>query len=583
MAKIIKLTENDLKNMVQNILEQPSILKPTSSDRTGFTPPANKQKGNTQPPKQKGFDPKLASKLIIKGSDGKEKVIKLFPNHFPVLTKILSMVGLTPTTVSPIENGLSLVSMDKLVSINCPNTKKGYVVNKFGGFSTRELREWCQMEWDPTYIAKNKSIVELPKDIYGMVPSVEVGNVVDTKKVVKLTESDLVKLVNKVLNEQPDFVSDADVIRYIEERMNVEILPNKQTEILNTLTIRVEQGSDGTYSVVIKGMENGEVIEGKIPLENVKEYFYVGEFDGQFKIGTVSTAFAIDILKEDPKLQMFFEKNPRYLSEIERGVVDVTISTNRQTGGRFQLSFTGKPDKDRAKSSVTAGSEYPLGTYFKNNMLPMKVNKDVYADLQSGGLTLQLEKFFFMTNPNLNRQGEVPRTATTTGKTPSETTIKIQFSLVDVFKFDETNFIDEGKSMGQIDAFVDKMKTNINQFGKPLTDHIMKSSPKIVGYASIDANSEQKITGKYAPCKSVATRGEYNKCLSEARAKRIADIINEKLTGTGLSFGFYGAGETTKFGPGWTAQAPTKVEDTAPNRRFELTPIPPFSKTIKGQ
>jgi hypothetical protein len=404
------------------------------------------------------------------------------------------------------------------------------------------------------------------------------------QKVVKLTESDLVKLVSKVINEQPDFVSDADVIRYIEERMNMEILPNKQTELLNALTIRVEQGPDNTYSVVIKGTENGKVVEGEVPLEEIKDYYYAGDFDGIFKVGSVSTAFAADILKEDPKVAMFFEKNPRYLLEIEKGMVDVTIKTNRQNGGRFILSFMGKPDRATAKESVVAGSEYPLGTYFKNNKLPMKVNNDVYANLQSGGLTLELQKFVYDSNPNMAMGKKiVPNIITTTGKTPSETTIKVEFSLVDVFKFDETNFIDEGKSMGQIDGFVNKMKTNVNQFGKPLTDHIMKSSPKIVGYASIDANSEQKITGKYTPCKSVATRGEYNKCLSEARAKRIADIINEKLTGTGLSFGFYGAGETTKFGPGWTAQAPTKVEDTAPNRRFELTPIPPFSKTIKGQ
>lgn len=403
------------------------------------------------------------------------------------------------------------------------------------------------------------------------------------KKVVKLTESDLVKLVNKVINEQPDFVSDTDVIRYIEEKMNLEILPNKQTELLNALTIRVEQGPNDTYSVVIKGTEKGKTVEGEVPLENVKEYFYVGEFDGQFKVGSVSTAFAIEILRQDPKVDMFFQKNPRFVTEIENGMVDATISTNRQTGGRFQLSFTGKPDKALSKASIEAGGEYPLGTYFDNNLLPMKVNKDMYANLQSGGLSLQLSKFYFMSNPNMNRGGDIPRTVTTTGKTPSETTIKIEFSLVDVFKFDETNFIDEEKSMSQINSFVEKLKLNVNQHGKPLTDHVMKASPKIVGYASIDANSEQKITGKYAPCKSKATRGEYNQCLSEARAKRIADIINEKLTGTGLSFGFYGAGETTKFGPGWTVQAPTKVEQTAPNRRFELTPIPPFSKTIKGQ
>jgi hypothetical protein len=204
------------------------------------------------------------------------------------------------------------------------------------------------MEWDPTYIAKNKSIVELPKNVYGLAPTVEVGNVIDTKKVVKLTESDLVKLVNKVINEQPDFVSDMDVIMYIQEKMNMEIIPNKQTEILNTLTIRVEQGPNDTYSVVVKGMEKGKVIEGEIPLEETKNYYYVGDFDGQFKVGAISTAFAVDILKEDPKVAMFFEKNPRYVTEIENGIVDVSIKTDRQNGGRFILSFTGKPERSRS-------------------------------------------------------------------------------------------------------------------------------------------------------------------------------------------------------------------------------------------
>lgn len=571
MAKIIKLSENDLKNMVENLIEQSTTVKPTSSERIGVTAPA----------KQKGFDPKLASKLIIKGSDGKEKVIKLFPNHFPILTKILAMVGLNPSTVSPIENGLSLVGMDKLVSINCPNTKKGYVVNKFGGFSTRELREWCQMEFDPTYVSNNKSIVELPKNVYGMVPTVEVGNVIDTKKVVKLTESDLVSLVDKIISEQKDIITTPDMIKYIQDQMNDVILPNKQTEILNAFTIRVEQGPENTYTVVIKGSEDGKPLEGEIDLYQVKQYFYVGEFDGQFSIGKLSTAFAVDILKEDPRINEFFEKNPRYVEEIKNGVVDAIIKTDRQNGGRFQLSFTSKPDRETRKETVDAGAEYPLGTYFNNNNLPMKVNNETYAFLQSGGLSLQLTGFAFMNTPDLSKRVDTPRTATTTGKTPSETTINLQFSLVDVFKFDETNFIDEEKSMSQINAFVDKLKLNVNQHGKPLTDHIMKASPKIVGYASIDANPEQKITGKFAACKSRATRGEYNQCLSEARAKRIADIINEKLTGTGLSFGFFGAGETTKFGPGWTQAAPTKMTDTAPNRRFELSPIPPFSKTIK--
>lgn len=402
-------------------------------------------------------------------------------------------------------------------------------------------------------------------------------------KIIKLHESDLVNLVGKIISEQPELTFNPDMVRYIEEKMNLEIIPNKQTEILNAFTIRVEQGNDETFSVVIKGISDGEPLEGEIPLIKQREYFYVGEIDGQFKIGQVSMAFAVDILKEDPSIESFFKVNPEFVNQIKNGKIDATIRTDRQNGGTFRLTFSGKPERSIRGTTVDAGVEYPLGTYFDNNSLPMRVNKDVYAFLQSGGINLRLTEFFFVGGPSISNSTKTPTTTVTTGKTPNDTTIKVEFSLVDVFKFDETNFIDEGKSMNQINLFVDKLKLNTNQHGKPLTDHVMKSSPKIIGYASVDANPEQKITGKFAACKSKATRGEYNQCLSEARAKRIADVINEKLTGTGLSFGFFGAGETTKFGPGWTAQSPTNMEQTAPNRRFELTPIPPFSKTIKGK
>jgi hypothetical protein len=401
-------------------------------------------------------------------------------------------------------------------------------------------------------------------------------------KIIKLTESDLIKMVNRIISEQPDTIlSKFDVVRYIENKMNDEIIPNKQTELLNAYTIRVEQGPDDTYVVVIKGNQDGEVVEADVPLTSSGNYIYTGDISGKFSLGKVSMAFAVDILREDPKLQKFFEDNPRFVEKIKNSEVDATIRTNSQDGGIFKLFFTQKPDRASAKQAIPAGDEYPLGEYFDRNKLPMKVNNSLYAHLESGGLMLKLTDFWIMEDPAMS--SPTPETVTTTGTTPSETTIKLEFSLVDVFKFDETNFIDEAKSMSQIDSFVNKLKLSINQHGKPLTDHIMKSSPKIIGYASVDGNPEQKITGKFAACKSKATRGEYDQCLSEARAKRITDTINEKLTGTGVSFGFYGAGETTKFGPGWTQQAPTKMEQTSPNRRFELSPIPPFNKVIKTQ
>ena len=409
-------------------------------------------------------------------------------------------------------------------------------------------------------------------------------------KIIKLKESDLVKMVKLVLEQgEPGFLSIQEALHYIEDKINVEILPKMQVEILNQYTIKVnrkivpDEDNPGrniaSYSVTIKGQGG----EKEYPLQKVNENVYRGKIDESFIVGEVKTELIIDELKSDPKVKLFLDKNTTFEEEILNGLVKAIVRTDRQGTGNFILSF-GEIRRGKIEGGVPAGEEYPLGDFFQKNRLSMVVNKDLGAFLESGGISMTLSKFYF-SGPGVSDYAKTPPKTPppSTGTTTSDTRINLSFSLVDVFKFDETSFVDEGTALGQIDTFVNTINDGFKKYGEELSQHIMKFEPAIVGYASIDADPNEKITGKFAACKSKPTRGEYNKCLSEFRAEKISKIINDKLTGTNVSLKFFGAGETTKFGPGWTKEKPTTTKETAPNRRFTLTPIPPFSKVIKGE
>lgn len=402
-------------------------------------------------------------------------------------------------------------------------------------------------------------------------------------KVIRIKEDHILEMVKKIIKEQtepePGFTSIQDAIHYIEELLNTKILPEKQTEILNQYTIRVKQNQDKTFSVIIKGNLDGKSVEGEFPLQQVNNYVYSGNLEGKFKIGQISTEGIVAELKKDPKVKYFFEKLPKFERELLDANINAILKSDSQNIGLFKLSFF-NIKRGKLKGAVSAGQEYPLGDFFNTNTMSMVINDNVGAYLESGYITLSLSKFYF-SGPGVETIASTTGGTVSTGRTTSDTRITLSFALVDAFKFDETNFVDEPKAMEQIDTFVNKVKDGIQSYGQSLSQHIMSADPSIVGYASIDADPNEKITGKFGPCKSKTTRGEYNKCLSEYRAKKISEIINQKLEGTGVSLKFFGAGETTKFGPGWTKEKPTTTSQTAPNRRFALTPIPPFEKIIK--
>lgn len=175
-----------------------------------------------------------------------------------------------------------------------------------------------------------------------------------------------------------------------------------------------------------------------------------------------------------------------------------------------------------------------------------------------------------------------PATTTTTRK-PKPVIDRLEMALTDMFVFDTIDFVDDGKAIGQINNFITLLKKYGKEFNTEqnnFKNHIVNSKPQVYGYASRDNDPAEKITGKFTPCKGQPTRGDYNKCLSQYRADKVAKIINDGLSGTGMDiFKGVGMGETDKFAPGMKWPEVKDTKKTAPNRRV-YTFIPPFTYRV---
>jgi hypothetical protein len=364
-----------------------------------------------------------------------------------------------------------------------------------------------------------------------------------------------------VLEEQSDTLNDQRLLIVLQNRIN-DILDKKEKEILNRTSIKIVNN---------KGQLSLQIGERIYPMRRMVQGVYALIIPERSKLtfGVTSSADLIPEIEKINEYKILSEKYPNLRAQIENNLVNGVIFTDQNNQGTFKLTITRKlPDVKEYKSAVDFGTEYPLGEFFERNKLIYKFGNDMFGILESGQL-------------NMNLAGIPLKLEQTTNK-PQVAVAPISIStmaLGDVFNFDSIEFKDENLARRQYGAFIQQIRHLIQKYGEPFINHMKSQNPTIYGYSSVDADPEQPITGGYKPCAGNKTRRDYDLCLSQERARVIADILNKELPELGGIFKFKGMGETTKFGPGWTKENPTVPEVTAPNRRYVLSDIQPF--TIK--
>lgn len=362
-----------------------------------------------------------------------------------------------------------------------------------------------------------------------------------------------------VLEEQSDTLNDQRLLIVLQNRIN-DILDKKEKEILNRTSIKIVNN---------KGQLSLQIGERIYPMRRMVQGVYALIIPERSKLtfGVTSSADLIPEIEKINEYKILSEKYPNLRAQIENNLVNGVIFTDQNNQGTFKLTITRKlPDVKEYKSAVDFGSEYPLGEFFERNKLIYKFGNDMFGILESGQL-------------NMNLAGIPLKLEQTTNK-PQVAVAPISIStmaLGDVFNFDSIEFKDENLARRQYGAFIQQIRHLIQKYGEPFINHMKSQNPTIYGYSSVDADPEQPITGGYKPCAGNKTRRDYDLCLSQERARVIADILNKELPELGGIFKFKGMGETTKFGPGWTKENPTVPEVTAPNRRYVLSDIQPFT------
>jgi len=398
------------------------------------------------------------------------------------------------------------------------------------------------------------------------------------KKIIRLTESDIYNLVKRVISEQNttnnEILTDEEAVKKLNYDIN-KIISKQQTNIFSQITLKWSSGAldeDIIFSVLL----NNKYTKDKLVIKNIADYKWSTKLK-YINFGNVPISKnLLTSVYENKNYQTLFIRHPEVKSQVDAAFVNC-----------YLVGYTATKDGNDPVFTISARGELSNGKgYNKTEIIPFGqvisndggsgsnsfsiivkkklLKKNTLIKFEIGNSMLYLNKFNIIYN-----SGGEPETK----PIDDIASITLNNKGTEPFKYDKLDLTKE--SIRSIDKFVDYIKDinktyDISTYNK-YVDILKKSPINVLAYASIDGDSNANEQGTYPDCRGYGngTRGQYNLCLSQARADKIAKILNEKLPEIG-SFVGKGMGETKKFGPAWTKEKPTTNTETLPNRRFEV-------------
>jgi outer membrane protein OmpA-like peptidoglycan-associated protein len=421
--------------------------------------------------------------------------------------------------VSPLQPGIRKFSKESLQPFTTPVSKYsdaelGY--DSYDGAMSTPKKKNKKME-----NKRKKNIVPITtlKEWIEVTEDTVVGR---NKKTVRLTESDIVRMVKRILSEQDD---EKTYYKLGATGLGFKIVDGKLYSVVFDRT---------TGDVKPKHALNGELYDFKV---NVK----TGEV-----------------------LDVDYITNIQFTDHYWGDIIDSRVQPMQYNNVRYKFIAVA-PEGSPYKAAIGKPTVY-TGDIVAEDISVLKSIGMTESEDTTISPMMYYKKggkgYYVMLYP-----GAVPGTKITLGGTPPKTTttptpININLDITEPFVFDKTELNSDAQI--KIDKFIDDLNNNLNKYPK-YKEFLLKNVPLIIGYSSRDKDSNDKIIGKLPACQSSKTIGEYNQCLSQERANTIANMIKEK---TGVVMTPVGKGETTEFGPGWTKEKPTTNKETQPNRRF---------------
>lgn len=382
------------------------------------------------------------------------------------------------------------------------------------------------------------------------------------KKTIRLTEADIEKLVQKVLSEQTE--------RVLVDKLNDKIksvMIEKQKEILSDVKVEVDQNGD---NLVLKfSSENESPFNITLRPQGRGSYSVAGTFDRN--IPSIPLSNFYDEIFKDKDLMRYYEENENIKSQMDELKVPIRMYSDPRV--EFKIFVLDNNRKRRRSDDYVKGAQTNLGFFYSNAGAKFGVSRNIILDTEAGGLAVKLGEVNIL--PPQSPEGETV--------TPEFATEKIKLDLVDVFRFDTIDMNDPSGYQEILNKFKKDLKFGIDGM-TGLKRFLERQNLVVNGYASRDNDPNEKVQGKFSGCRGYGdgTRGQYNLCLSEERAKKVAEDLQEIFNSLGINVTIKskGHGETGKFGPAWSKEKPTKPKDTQPNRRITFN-IPKYTETKK--
>jgi len=387
------------------------------------------------------------------------------------------------------------------------------------------------------------------------------------KKTIRLTEADIEKLVQRVLSEQG--MNDTEVLNDLNDRIQL-FITQKQNEIFNNSAFIRLVFEGNTPYVIITNKDREEVYKkafnskGLIPI------------NGPFVIADEKLSDYYDeIVGNNSNFQNLISKHPEIKEQMDKMMIKVGIRPLRGSGRPSfvfnTLNNNGKNRKEYKGKGIYGnyGEAFPIGDVFNNAKFVNRLNKKLLGLVEMGGMELALGRVGMV---NFGDDGQTI--------SPDFASQNIKLDLVDVFEFDTIDMKDPSGYQEVLNKFKEDLDKGLKSF-ENLKDFLENQNLVVKGFASRDNDPNETVQGKFGGCKGYGdgTRGQYNLCLSEKRAEKIAQDLQKIFDSLKVNVDIKskGFGETGKFGPAWTKENPTNPKETQPNRRVTFN-VPKYTE-----
>ena len=342
--------------------------------------------------------------------------------------------------------------------------------------------------------------------------------------------------------------------------------PKRLVKTLNDVNMNISLVGDDEYTLTLgdKKYQMRRIRPGNHALVIPKGKSIAG---GKIPISTLMPE-----IEKIPEYKEYVEQNPNIKAQIERKPVTAELhagDTGDQSYFHFEVVSGDSPrvTRQHKKGAVSITRPYPLGEFFARQPIILQFPKqygDMYGILSAADIESDISQITLIEKPS--------------GGSPQKqiTPERFQFTgLGDVFEFGDVTFKNEAAVTQELQLYISRLKKMVETYGDTFVEYVKKQNPVVYGFSSRDGDPKEQIQGRYKPCSGYKTRGEYDVCLSNERARIIADILNKGLPEFGGIFKYKGMGQTTKWGPGWTPESAGTItpEDTTPNRRYLLSPF----------